>query len=177
MDEKTNKRLGELIFELARGNIDALEDIYKIMCKILYAIGTIYYKQRADIEDAIQNLLMTLYYRAKKFKKNGNACAWVIKIYQNSIKNQLLHIKKEEAYLETAAEKLQTGGYADNEKYLENHLFVSEIFGKLTEYERDLIIYRYWCKCSIKEVADICKKPKSTVETHLKNLEETIKKF
>ena len=174
MDEKTNKRLGELIFELARGNVDALEDIYKVMCKILYAIGTIYYNQKADIEDAIQNLLITLYYKAKKFKKNTNACAWIIKIYQNSIKNQILHIKREEAYLEAVADKAER---IDDEKYLENHLFVSEIFGKLNEYERDLIIYRYWCKCSIKEVADICGKPKSTVETHLKNLEETIKKF
>ena len=174
MDEKTNKRLGELIFELARGNVEALEDIYKIMCRILYAIGTIYYKQRADIEDAIQNLLITLYYKAKRFKKNTNACAWIIKIYQNSIKNQLLHIKREEAYLEAAADKAER---IEDEKYLENHLFVSEIFGRLNEYERNLIIYRYWCKCSIKEVADICGKPKSTVETHLKNLEETIKKF
>ena len=177
MDENTNKRLGELIFDLARGNVNALEDIYNIMCKILYAIGTIYYNQRADIEDAIQNLLITLYYRANKFKKNTNACAWIIRIYQNSIKNQLLHIKREEAYLEAAADKILTGNHNDDDNYLENHLFVNEIFGKLNEYERDLIVYRYWCKCSIKEVADICGKPKSTIETHLKNLEENIKNF
>lgn len=174
MDEKTNKRLGELIFELARGNINVLSEIYTIMCKILYSIGNIYYNQKADIEDAIQNLLITLYYRAKKFKKNTNACAWIIKIYQNSIKNHLLYIKREEEYLEVAVDNAAP---AEDEKYLENHLFISEIFGKLTEYERDLIIYRYWCKCSIKEVADICQKPKSTIETHLNKLEEKIKNF
>lgn len=174
MDENTNKRLGELIFELGRGEVNVLEDIYIIMCKILYAIGTIYFYQQADIEDAIQNLLVTLYDKAKKFKKNTNACAWIIRIYQNSIRNQLSHLKKEKAYLEYVAEMK---GTVDKERFLENHLFVSEIFGRLNEYERDLIIYRYWCKCSIKEVADICGKPKSTVETHLKKLEENIKNF
>ena len=44
-------------------------------------------------------------------------------------------------------------------------------------YEQDLMIYRYWGDLSIREVADILEKPKSTVESQLKNLEEKIRKF
>ena len=39
------------------------------------------------------------------------------------------------------------------------------------------MIYRYWGDLSIREVADILEKPKSTVESQLKNLEEKIRKF
>lgn len=35
MDEKTNLALGEFIFKLAKGNIDALENIYLIMATLL----------------------------------------------------------------------------------------------------------------------------------------------
>ena len=53
MNEEANKRLGNLIFSLAHGNIAALADIYMLMVKILYAVGNIYFTQRADIEDDV----------------------------------------------------------------------------------------------------------------------------
>ena len=55
MNEEDNKRLGLLIFALARGDVSVLEDIYLLMVKILYAIGNIYFNQKADIEDVIQD--------------------------------------------------------------------------------------------------------------------------
>lgn len=57
MNEEDNKRLGRLIFALACGNISVLDEIYQMLAKLLYAVGNIYYSQRADIEDAIQDLL------------------------------------------------------------------------------------------------------------------------
>ena len=69
MNEKDNKRLGELIFLLARGNISVLSEIYLLMYNILYAVGNVYLNQKADIEDEIGNLLLLLYEKASKFKK------------------------------------------------------------------------------------------------------------
>ena len=68
MNEEDNKRLGLLIFALARGDVSVLEDIYLLMVKILYAIGNIYFNQKADIEDVIQDFLILLYEKAGKFK-------------------------------------------------------------------------------------------------------------
>jgi RNA polymerase sigma-70 factor (ECF subfamily) len=178
MDQETNKRLGELLFALAYGNIDALSQIYVIMCKILYAIGNIYFPQKADIEDSIQDLLMALYDKAGKFKENKNAYAWIIGIYRNSIKNKLRQKKRESNYISHyIANESEKTLSCEDDLYLDNYLFIREIFSKLTEQERDLIIYRYWCNCSIAQVADIMKKPKSTIDSQLKRLEEKIKKF
>lgn len=177
MNEENNKRLGLLIFALARGDVSVLEDIYLLMVKILYAIGNIYFNQKADIEDAIQDFLILLYEKAGKFKHNKNACAWVIKLYQNLIYRKLENRRREEKYLSSQMQLQELAGQEDSSVYIENHIFFKEVLGKLNEYERELIIYRYICKCSIKEVADIMRKPKSTVESQLKKLEEFIKKL
>lgn len=174
MDEATNKRLGELIFELANGNVEALSEIYVIMAKLLYAIGNIYYEQKADVEDAVQNLLLLICYKSKKFKANTNACAWIIKTFQNSIKNHLRRRKRENDFIENKVEVIKSQSVRDD-IYLDNHLFINDMFKRLTSYERDLIIYRYWSKCSIGEIARILFKPKSTIESQLKNLENKIK--
>ena len=177
MNEEDNKRLGLLIFALARGDVSVLEDIYLLMVKILYAIGNIYFTQRADIEDAIQDLLILLYDNAHKFKRNKNACAWIIKLYQNMIYKNLKKRKSEDNYISEQIQLQNITSLEDNSKYIENYLFFNEIFDKLDKYEQDLVIYRCVGKCSIKEVADIMRKPKSTVESQLKKVEEFIKKL
>lgn len=131
MDEKTNLALGEYIFKLAKGNIDALENIYLIMAKILYSVGNIYYKQKADIEDAIQDLLIELYNKAKKFRANKNACAWIVRIYENLILNKLKHYSKEEKYITDKIVALQIEYKVEDDKFLYNYMFVNEIFSKI----------------------------------------------
>lgn len=177
MNEEDNKRLGRLIFALARGNISVLDEIYQMLAKLLYAVGNIYYSQRADIEDAIQDLLILLYQNARKFKENKNACAWVIQIYQNMIRNRLRRQRTEDTYLSEQATLQSLIAKEDSSKYIENHLFISEIFDKLNEYEQNLIIYRFWGGNSIGETAEYFGKPKSTIESQLKALEEKIKKL
>lgn len=177
MNEEENKRLGQMIFALARGDISALESIYTMMSKLLYAIGNAHFKQKADIEDAIHDLLILLYRNAHIFRKNKNACAWIVKMFQNSIRSRLRRCRTETEYLAAHAHAAAACEGKDDLKYIENHLFIRQIFEKLTDYEQDLMIYRYWGGFTIREVADILEKPKSTVESQLKNLEEKIRKF
>lgn len=134
-----------------------------------------FFTQRADIEDAIQDLLILLYGNAHKFKRNKNACAWIIKLYQNMIYKNLKKRKSEDNYISEQIQLQNITSLEDNSKYIENYLFFNEIFDKLDKYEQDLVIYRCVGKCSIKEVADILGKPKSTVESQLKKLENKIK--
>lgn len=88
------------------------------------------------------------------------------------------HLKKkqsEDNYISEQVQLQNISAQEDNSKYIENHLFLNELFSKLNKYEQDLVIYRYISKCSIKEVADILGKPKSTIESQLNKLEDKIK--
>ena len=171
MEEKQNQYLGELLLRLGNGEVSVLEEIYNILFKVLVSVGNIYYCQLSDIEDAIQDLLVTLYDKAKKFRENKNACAWVITIYQNQIKDKLKKAKTEQIFCEQLANaKIE---YID-EIYIENHVFIKDMFFKLTEYEQQLIIYRFWCDCSINDLAKLFKKPKSTIQSQLEKLKSKI---
>lgn len=143
MDEKTNTTLGEYIFKLALGCVEVLENIYLIMAKILYSVGNIYFNQRADIEDAIQDLLIELYHKANKFKSNKNACAWIVRIYENLILNKLKRRAKESEYIAERIAQMQFEATQVDDKFIENHLFIKDLFNHLTKYERQLIIYRF----------------------------------
>lgn len=178
MDEKNNQRLSELIILLAYGKKDALLEIYAIMSKLLYTVGNYYYTQEADIKDAIQNLLEKLLIEAKKFKYNRNACAWILQMYKNSINNHLKRRRTEKKYIDIETEMCMASASSDiDEKYIENYLFVREIFDKLSDYEQDLVIYRFWCNCALSEMSKILKKPLTTIESQLIKLKDKIMKI
>lgn len=177
MEEKQNLLLGELLIRLGKGDISVLDQIYVIMSRLLYTVGNIYYRQIADIEDAIQDLMITLYYKAKKFKSNKNACSWILTVYQNSIKNKLVKNKKEDEYIEKNKLNIniQFNSIVD-EKYIENHIFINNMFSTLSENERQLLINYYWVGLSINEIAKNFKKPKSTIQSQIEKLKDKMKK-
>lgn len=173
MDEETNKRLGELIIELANGNCWVLEEISLLLERILLAVGNTYFRNYADIEDAIHDLYLTLCHNASKFKKNTNACAWVMTVYRNLIKTRLRKQDREERFVKENS--VAFSGFVVDEKYIENHLYLKEIFDVLTKIEQGLVIYYHWCKCSAEETAKILHIGRSTVYKKLAKLEEKVK--
>ncbi len=176
MDEQENKILGELLKQLGEGKIIVLNQIAERIEPLLKALGNGYYRNRADVEDAIGDLYIKLYQNAAKFRENTNAAAWIIKVFENGIKSDLRSMKMEREFLKENEANFRASNELD-EKYIENHLFLQEIFDRLTEEERRLVVYYYWCKCSIREVAAILHKTKSTIDRKLKKLEEKVKSF
>ncbi len=177
MEPENNKKLGELLEDLANGNVQALQGISDQIEPVLKTIGNIYYKNRADIEDAIHNLYVKLNDKASHFKNNTNAYAWIVRIYENSIKSHLRIRQREAKFLQEEISYLQSDASIADDRYIDTHLYLREILDKCTEEERWIIIYYYWCECTIREVAEILRKPKSTIFNKLKALEEKIGKI
>ena len=177
MDEATNKRLGELIMRLAEGEIAVLSEIADIVERVLMSIGNAYYRNRADVEDKVHDLYHMLCKKAYQFKKNTNAYAWLIKMYENLIRQHLRRKSKENKYIKQEIQNLQSGGNAIDETFVENYLLVQEIFDELTEEERRLAIFYYWSRLSIEEIAKVVHRSKSTIHKKLKKIEEKAKKF
>ncbi len=177
MDEENNKILGELLIEMGNGNRNALTEIATRIERLLRTIGNVYYRNRADVEDAIHDTYVRLLFKAKLFRKNTNACAWIVRIFENIILTHLRERNQELEYYSQNAYGVTSFMTVVDERYIENHLFLREIFDKLTEKERRLIIYYFWCKCSIREVAEIVHMPKSTIHVKIKELEVIVKDF
>lgn len=176
MTEEENKQLGKLIFEVAKNNKDLLVDIYDRIKGILYSVGNTYYSNLEDLKDSIQDLLEQILKKAKKFRKNANACAWIMKIYKNSFINFDRHEKVEREYLEKLIEQVRSS-YLSSDDYFSRYVFYNYILDNLNKAERKLFYYRFLCQLSINDVANILGKPKSTIQYRITQLEQKIRKL
>lgn len=176
MTEEENKQLGKLIFEVAKNNKDLLVDIYDRIKGILYSVGNTYYSNLEDLKDSIQDLLEQILKKAKKFRKNANACAWIMKIYKNSFINFDRHEKVEREYLEKLIEQVRSS-YLSSDDYFSRYVFYNYILDNLNKFERKLFYYRFLCQLSINDVANILGKPKSTIQYRITQLEQKIRKL
>ena len=176
MDAAENNRLAELLIELAQGNTQALTELDKIMQRILFSIGKTYYKDNEEIKDSIEDLYVVLGEKAKSFNYNKSAYTWIIKVYKNFVISKLRKKKLEKDYIETEKQYLKTKSFKSIEKEIEYRLWYDEILSKLNPKEKDLL--RFSTRgFTVREIAEILHKPKSTVENRLKKLKEKVNKM
>ena len=170
MNDRENQELGDLILQITKGNTEAIGEIFKRVGSAMEAVASIYLKNAADVEDVVQDSLVTIVTKASKFRENRNAKAWINTIVHNMAKNKLRYYGRHKASSLEDAHSLST-------RYDEDTLIVREIVQTLSKAEKNLVIYRYWYRCSIAEIAAILHRPKSTIQYRLEQLEEKIKKF
>ncbi len=170
MEKEKNRQLGEWICEIAKGNTDAIELIYRRIRKVMFAIAYSYLKNREDSEEVVQEALLTIVRKASSFKENKNAYSWINSIVQNIAKNWIQKRKRQRVADVLAVQELYT---EQNESFL----FIQEILSKLTKQERKLIIYKYWYELSLSEIALTVHKPRSTVKYTIDKIEERLKEF
>lgn len=170
MNESENFELGNLIIEITKGNSDAIGEIFARTGRAMKAVARAYLRSEADAEDVVQDCLITIVTKAHKFRENKNAKAWINTIVVNAAKNKIGYYRRHrESDLELAR-----GIKAD---FDDSGILISEIFSRLSQKEKDLIIYRYWYKCSFGEIAGILRRSKSAVKYQLDKLEEKLKNF
>lgn len=176
MEESVNERLGEYLHELARGEMQALEEIYKILNKVFYSTANIYYPQKADIEDAVSDFLEKLVDIAHKFRNNDNAYAWITKSYDRFLLNKVKHDKVELRYLSELANNLIVEENSRNDVYYTNYLFARELFSGLSGYEQKLVRYKYYLGYTLDELAELFNKPRTTLQYQLSKIAEKLRK-
>lgn len=180
MNDKDNKRLGELLFLVAHGKKAvrdaALVDIYCLIDNILYSVGNTCYPTKEDIEDSIQNLMLSLLIKAKTYKVDDNACGWIMQIYRNTFRNFNKRKNLEADYFKKQVQILRDK-HSEFNDYNEKYLLLNYVLGELDEYEYELYHWRYLYDYSIGEIATIFGKPKSTIQYQFDKLELKIKKL
>ena len=171
MDEEKNEILCRLINELAKGNADALEEIYKILGKNLFLVANRYFNNKHDVEDAVQSFCVSLYKKSKKFKYSKNAYAWLICVFKNEVKNKLKQ-KKRELTILNEMEYLISETTPD---YLDNYLFIQEILESLNSCERKIVEMRFIEGHNLDYIANKLHKSESTIRYHIDKIREKIK--
>lgn len=80
---KVNFVCNKAIVGVAKGNIDALSDIYDSIGKQIYFIAYSVLKNHHDAEDVLQEVLCEIVKCAHTYKPMSNARAWILSIARN----------------------------------------------------------------------------------------------
>ena len=136
-----------------------IADIYERHGKMLYRICFAYMKNAADTEDAVQNTFFQLIKTAPFFENAAHEKAWLIRTASNICKNELKSWRRkaeniEDHYELAGAESINSGD-------------VLRAVLELPDQYKTVVYLYYYEGYTGPEIAQILKKPKSTIRNHL----------
>ena len=151
-------------FLLARGKnspSSSFEEVYERQFNMVYRVCFSYLKNKMDAEDAVAEVFV-------KLLKNGTATlkdiehekAWLLRTAINQCKDCLKSVRRKLANIDDY-ENLETENTLPDNELL-------EIILGLPERYKDVIYLYYYEGYSTAEVAQILKKPGSTVRSHMR---------
>lgn len=83
------QQLDRLIVRIARGDNDALEELYEKTKRGVFAFLYSYLDNREDSEDAMQTVYLRVKTHAVGYREGSNARAWMLQIAKNIALNEL----------------------------------------------------------------------------------------
>jgi len=159
-----------IIFSLARGEeytSGTFEEIYKRQSAMIYRVCFAYMKNAADAEDVVADVFAKLLKDGTTFKSAEHEKAWFLRTSINKCKDFFKHWWRSRANIDDY-ENLETANpFQENE--------VLKIILNLPERYKDVMYLYYYEGYSTAEVAQILKKPHSTVRYHMREARSLLK--
>lgn len=141
----------------------------------LLRLCTLYLKDKALAEDALQDTFIQAWKKYGSFQGKSSEGTWLTRIAINVCKNYLRSPWNAKTDLIDLTEL--TGQGKNEYEQVDNHIDVMNAVLKLKEKYRIVILLYYYEELSVKEIASILSKKESTVLTHLKRGRENLKRM
>jgi len=141
-----------------------LERIFEENHKTLYKICFTYMKNLAETEDCVQEAFVKLAASGKKFESKDHEKAWLIRTATNICKNILRHWWRKRESIDNHA---LAANFATDDT-------LSVVLSLPTKYKTVVYLY-YYEGYTGAEIAEILKKPKSTIRNHLHEARKLLK--
>jgi RNA polymerase sigma-70 factor (ECF subfamily) len=144
-----------------------IEEIYKKYNKMIFQVSFSYMKNVADTDDIVADVFVKLIKANVKFKNEEHEKAWLLRTAINLCKNNLKHWRRKCVDI-NECDNLQS----------ENQFNINETLKVVMElpdrYKAAIYLY-YYEGYSSAEIADILKKPRSTVLNYLSEARKKLK--
>lgn len=144
-----------------------IAEIYARHSKTVYRVCFAYMKNTSDTEDAVQDAFFQLIKSGPAFESEEHEKAWLIKTAANICKNSLKHWWRRRENIE-ASYNLQSSEVIKTDDVL-------NVVMELPEKYKTVVYLYYYEGYSGKEIADILKKPQSTVRNYLRDARAILK--
>ena len=154
----TSATYDRLIRKISEGDMNSLEELYNEMYSPIFALSLSIVK-RADIAaELTQDTFLHIYNAAGRYKRGGNAGAWVLRIARNLSIDFLRKYKREGDG--SLLEFVPSG--TDEINHLEAEVTLADIMRYLDSSEREILVLKSQ-GYTHKEIAEITKQPEGTV--------------
>ena len=144
-----------------------IAEVYARHMKTVYRVCFAYMKNKADTEDAVQETFYRLIDKAPRFENEEHEKAWLIRTASNVCKNELRHPRRKHEDIDEHTE-------LQSEDVPEMNDVLRAVMGLPEKYRTVIYLYYYEGYNSV-QIADILRKPKSTVRNHLHEARELLK--
>lgn len=141
---------------IARGDRDALENLYQTTGSAVYAYALSILKNRSDAEDVLHDTFVTIWNSAGEYRSLGKPMAWILTVTRNHCYKLQRYQKR---YLPLEGEDYWGGAVTDPE----DKMMLNQCMKVLTDEERQIVILHAVAGCRHREIAEMLKLNTSTV--------------
>ena len=173
MTDDDRRQLNSYIRAVAQGNGSALDGIYRIAGKKMYAVAYALLGNRAAAEDAVSDSFVKIARFAYRYRQEDDPSGWLTAIVRNTCLDSL---RKAKRHAEVSAEQLYfltDDSYSPERR--ESAIVLEEAIKKLPPDRARAIYLRYYLDMTIREVAESMGLHRSTAERLIKAAEENLK--
>jgi len=153
--------IDEALFQrIADGDSKALNDLYELSYKPIFALLLSYTQNYQDAEDLLQETFIKIYQGARLYNPRGNPMAWMMKIARNLFLSSHYHKSGQKI---TNYEELSNQIPFDVILQAEERLLIETMFRMLKVEERTVIVLHIIQGFKFREISEILDRPLGSV--------------
>ena len=171
---QTPKVSDRLIRNVSRYNVSSFEDLYNITSSSVFGLAYSIVGNKADADDVVQDVFISIYEKANQYKGGGKAMAWIFTITKN---HALMRIRDRKKRKHVNLDDIYDVGIEntiEEDVYKENT--IRKILDTLNEDERQIVIMHAMSNIKHKDIALIMNMNISTVISKYRRSIKKIKK-
>lgn len=154
----------DLLEKAIKGNEEAFTNLILTYQQDLYKIALTRLHTEDDIEEAIQETMISVFKNIKNIREKDKFKKWLIKILINKCND--IYKKKKLRFI--SIEDIDTYKIIDNNNFeIESNLDFYSILNVLNKKEKLIMVLYYSEKYTIKEIGEILNKKENTIKTIL----------
>jgi len=146
---------------------NAITEVYKKYNKMIYQVSYSYMKNPADAEDIVADVFVNLIKSGVKFQSGEHEKAWLLRAAINLCKNNLKHWRRKSVDID-GCDNLQSESQFNISDTLKAVMNLPE------RYKAAIYLY-YYEGYTTAEIAQILKKPHSSIRVHLHEARKLLK--
>ena len=145
----------------------SIEEIYREYSSMIYWVSFAYMKNEADTEDIVSDVFVKLIQKRIQFQNAEHEKAWVLRTAINLCKDNLKHSRRKYKNIDEFVDLQSANPFNTNE--------ILKSVMELPDRYKDIVYLYYYEGYSTAEIAQILRKPQSSVRVYLHEARKILK--